>query len=154
MNNTPVRLVQIYQCLAQETRLQIMHLLMSGPLGVNELQALLRASQVKVSKHLAYLRRHGVVHCTRTGNRRIYQLPTNLNPELDANLKCLRQCADVLSAPQAEATTGQPPAPGGQRTPRLPKRPPRRAVPPPPAQAPEPRPTLSWPFYGGDQYLD
>ena len=54
-------LVSIYQCLCDHTRLRILHALTGGPLCVCHLQEILGEPQVKVSKHLAYLKQHGMV---------------------------------------------------------------------------------------------
>ena len=50
------------------------------------------APQVKVSKHLAYLREHGMVETHREGSWVIYSLPKHSSPELTANMKCLQDC--------------------------------------------------------------
>ena len=49
--------------------------------------------QTKVSQHLAYLRKKGMVECTRHGTWMIYSLPSKPPLELEANLKCLQDCA-------------------------------------------------------------
>ncbi len=49
-------LIQIYQCLCDPTRLRILHLLTQTPLCVCHFQEILGEPQVKVSKHLSYLR--------------------------------------------------------------------------------------------------
>ena len=51
-----MKLLQIYRCLCDETRLRILHLLAQGPLCVCHFQTILRLPQVAVSEHLAYLR--------------------------------------------------------------------------------------------------
>ena len=90
-----VRLLEIYQCLGDETRLRILNLLTRGPLCVCHLQELLSAPQVKISKHLAYLRKHAVLEVQRHQNWMIYSLPEKPGPELAANLKCLRDCTQT-----------------------------------------------------------
>jgi ArsR family transcriptional regulator, arsenate/arsenite/antimonite-responsive transcriptional repressor len=47
-----VKLVQIYQCLCDETRLRLLHLLLQGPLCVFHFQAVLGEPQAKISRHL------------------------------------------------------------------------------------------------------
>jgi ArsR family transcriptional regulator len=54
-------LVQIYECLCDQTRLRILHLLSQTPLCVCHFQEILEEPQVKISKHLAYLRNRGLV---------------------------------------------------------------------------------------------
>jgi ArsR family transcriptional regulator, arsenate/arsenite/antimonite-responsive transcriptional repressor len=88
-------LVQIYQCFGDRTRLRILHLLMYSPLCVCHFQEILNEPQVKISKHLAYLRKNGMAIATRDQNWMIYSLPssTKRSQELTTNLKCLQDCA-------------------------------------------------------------
>jgi ArsR family transcriptional regulator len=90
-----VELIQIYQCSCDETRLRILHLLSRGPLCVCHFQSILGESQVKVSKHLSYLREKGLVAATRHQNWMIYCLPGKRSSELEKNLKCLQDCAQT-----------------------------------------------------------
>lgn len=86
-------LVKIYDCLCDRTRLRILHLLLEGPLCVCHFQEILREPQVKISKHLAYLRKNGLVEAERCANRMIYRLPDRQPTMLQANLACLQDCA-------------------------------------------------------------
>jgi ArsR family transcriptional regulator len=86
-------LVRIYQCLCDQTRLRILHLLGGGPLCVCHFQQILGEPQVKISKHLAYLKIHGMVEGRRAANWMIYRLPVQPSRELKANLACLQDCA-------------------------------------------------------------
>lgn len=88
-----MHLIRIYDCLCDRTRLRILNLLLAGPLCVGHFQSVLREPQVKISKHLAYLKRNGLVEAERCGNRRIYRLPGKRTPPLAANLACLQDCA-------------------------------------------------------------
>jgi len=88
-----VQLIKIYECLCDRTRLRILHLLSRGPLCVCHFQEILREPQVKISKHLAYLRRNGLVVAERCANMMIYDLPAKRSPQLEANLACLQDCA-------------------------------------------------------------
>ena len=88
-----VQLAQLYQCFSDETRLRLLNLLGEGPLCVCHFQDLLGEPQVKISKHLAYLRERGIVEVTRYQNWMIYRLPRKAGTELTLNLKCLRECA-------------------------------------------------------------
>ena len=87
-----MNLVQIYQCFCDRTRLRILNLLCDGPLCVCHFQELLNEPQVKISKHLRYLRTHGLVKATREANWVIYSLPEQIPAELKANLACLQDC--------------------------------------------------------------
>lgn len=86
-------LVEIYQCLCDPTRLRILHLLGQGELCVCHFQEILGEPQVKISKHLAYLRSHGLVESRKEANWVIYRLPAKPSRELTANLACLQDCA-------------------------------------------------------------
>lgn len=88
-------LVQIYQCFCDRTRLRILHLLAKSPLCVCHFQEILNEPQVKISKHLAYLRSRDLVTTEREQNWIIYSLPTNRALELEANLKCLQDCVQA-----------------------------------------------------------
>ena len=87
-------LVKIYGCLCDRTRLRILHLLLDGPLCVCHFQDVLREPQVKISKHLGFLRKHSMVKSERCANRMIYRLPVKRSSALQANLACLQDCAN------------------------------------------------------------
>lgn len=88
-----MELVQIYECLCDRTRLRMLHLLLDGPLCVCHFQDVLREPQVKISKHLAYLKSKKLVEAERCANWMIYNLPAKRSPQLKANLACLQDCA-------------------------------------------------------------
>ncbi|HET7237493.1 MAG TPA: metalloregulator ArsR/SmtB family transcription factor [Terrimicrobiaceae bacterium] len=87
-----MELLRIYQCFCDPTRLRILHLLTRGPLCVCHFQEILRLPQTKVSQHLAYVRKRGLVECRRHQTWMIYSLPAKPSSELEANLKCLQDC--------------------------------------------------------------
>jgi len=87
-----MKLLAIYRCLCDETRLRILHLLSVKPLCVCHIQEILGESQVKISKHLAYLKTQGMVESQRYQHWMIYSLPRKKSPELRANLRCLQDC--------------------------------------------------------------
>ncbi len=88
-----MELIQIYECLCDRTRLRILNLLCRGPLCVGHVQNVLGEPQVKVSKHLGYLKKHGLVTVTREGNWRVYSLLATPSHALRSNLACLQDCA-------------------------------------------------------------
>jgi ArsR family transcriptional regulator len=73
--------------------LRILHLLTKSQLCVCHFQDVLDEPQVKISKHLAYLRCREMVEVEREGNWMIYSLPKKPAAELERNLKCLQDCA-------------------------------------------------------------
>jgi ArsR family transcriptional regulator len=87
-----VKLLNIYQCFCDHTRLRILNLLREGPQCVCHLQEILREPQVKVSKHLRYLKARKMVEVSKSGNWRIYRLPSRRSGQLEANLRCLQDC--------------------------------------------------------------
>jgi ArsR family transcriptional regulator, arsenate/arsenite/antimonite-responsive transcriptional repressor len=87
-------LIRIYECLCDLTRLRLLALLQTGPLCVCHLQVALAEPQVKISKHLGYLKTRGLVEARREGNWMIYALPAQRSRELAANLACLQDCAE------------------------------------------------------------
>ena len=95
-------LIQIYQCLCDETRLRILNALSTGSLCVCHLQELLEEPQVKISKHLGYLRDRGIVEVERHQNWMIYSLPAKPSVELESNLKCLQDCAHTYPVFRAD----------------------------------------------------
>lgn len=95
-------LIQIYQCFCDRTRLRILHLLTKSPLCVCHFQEILGEPQVKISKHLAYLRSRDMVATERDQNWMIYSLPKNRASELAKNLKCLQDCAQTDSVFQRD----------------------------------------------------
>jgi ArsR family transcriptional regulator, arsenate/arsenite/antimonite-responsive transcriptional repressor len=88
-----VDLITIFECFCDRTRLRILNLLCSGPLCVCHLQEILGETQVKVSKHLAYLKAHGMVDVRREANWRVYSLIAQPTHALKSNLACLQDCA-------------------------------------------------------------
>lgn len=90
-----MKLISIYRCLCDETRLRILNLLSVSPLCVCHIQKLLGKPQVTVSQHLAYLRAREMVAVQRYQNWMIYSLPPSPPSELEANLKCLQDCVQT-----------------------------------------------------------
>lgn len=90
---TGMDLIRIYECLCDRTRLRLLNLLLNGPMCVCHFQEALSEPQVKVSKHLAYLKERGLVEASREGNWMVYRLPEKPSHELAANLACLQDCA-------------------------------------------------------------
>ena len=67
-------LVRFYAALADETRLRLLHLVAGGEICVCHLQSVLQTNQPKISRHLAYLRRAGLVEARRDGRWTHYRL--------------------------------------------------------------------------------
>jgi ArsR family transcriptional regulator len=67
-------LVLFYAALADETRLRLLYLMRSGEVCVCHLQNVLQTNQPKISRHLAYLRKAGLVKARRDGKWTHYRL--------------------------------------------------------------------------------
>jgi len=93
-----MKLLEIYRCLCDETRLRILHLLTKGPLCVCHFQSILGVPQVAISKHLAYLRQRKLVMARRHQQWVIYRLPEAAPAELDLQLRCLQDCVQSYPA--------------------------------------------------------
>ena len=95
-------LIQIYQCFCDRTRLRILHLLTKSPLCVCHFQDILGEPQVKISKHLRYLRERGMVQTQQEKNWVIYSLRSKPDRELETNLRCLQDCVQTDPAFKAD----------------------------------------------------
>jgi ArsR family transcriptional regulator len=73
-------LAEVYRALADETRLRILALLGDGEVCVCHLQGSLRLPQPTISRHLAYLRRSGLVQARRDGVWMHYRLAPAESP--------------------------------------------------------------------------
>lgn len=83
---------QLFKAFADETRLRLLNLLAQDEQCVCEFQLVLRVPQPKISRHLAYLRRLGLVAERKAGKWVIYSLTEARDPVHAALLKCLRGC--------------------------------------------------------------
>ena len=80
-------LEQVFKALADATRLRILALLGGNEVCVCHIHDSLRLPQPTVSRHLAYLRRAGLVDTRRDGVWMHYQLSSSLDPAIRAVLK-------------------------------------------------------------------
>ena len=99
----------ILNALADETRLRILNLLNQNELCVCDIMRVLKEPQSKVSRHLAYLRRTGLVEARKKGLWMYYRLSRSnskmylalLNSELiefKKDIKTLRSSKNCLVA--------------------------------------------------------
>ena len=70
----------LFKALADDTRLRILGLLLTGEVCVCDIHEALKISQPKASRHLAYLRRLGLVETRREGLWIHYRLGTPADP--------------------------------------------------------------------------
>jgi ArsR family transcriptional regulator len=87
----------IFRALADLTRLRILQLLQGGEQCVCDLVAALDVPQPTASRHLAYLRKAGLVQCRKVGHWCYYQLAPAANTFHAKLLDCLACCAGELA---------------------------------------------------------
>jgi ArsR family transcriptional regulator len=72
--NRDVPLARLFRALADPTRLRLINLMAEGEICVCYFVEVLGAAQPKISRHLAYLRRAGIVAARREGKWMHYRL--------------------------------------------------------------------------------
>ena len=80
----------LFRALADATRLRILGLLLTGEVCVCDIHESLKIPQPKASRHLAYLRRAGLVETRRDGLWVHYRLGTLPDPVLTAVVDAVR----------------------------------------------------------------
>jgi DNA-binding transcriptional ArsR family regulator len=101
------------KAMADPTRLRILHSLQEGEKCVNDLLAGLSCSQANVSKHLAILRKAGLVDCRRDGSSVFYRIADPAVYQI-----CGTVCDSLqrdLEGKQAELQRGRAAFGGGKR---------------------------------------
>lgn len=83
---------QLFKAFSDETRLRILNLLAQRDCCVCEFQNLLRVPQPKISRHLAYLRRSGLVETRKCGKWIMYSLAKPQNSVHELLVKCVKNC--------------------------------------------------------------
>jgi ArsR family transcriptional regulator len=82
----------MFRAFSDRTRLRILNMLRTGETCVCDLQAVLGAPQPKVSRHLAYLRRAGLVKARKDGLWSHYRLAPARGAFHRKLLECLGCC--------------------------------------------------------------
>ncbi len=72
--STFIEEAKVFRVLAHPVRLEILSLLTTKRLGVNEISKKLHKRQPNISQHLMILKKVGLVFADKTGKRHIYQL--------------------------------------------------------------------------------
>ena len=80
----------LFKAFADTTRVRILNLLAQREHCVCEFQNILHVPQPKISRHLAYLRRTGLVKTRRDGKWVYYTLAPGTNAVHTSLLRCLR----------------------------------------------------------------
>jgi ArsR family transcriptional regulator len=104
-SSTPVLvddLDALFRGFADPTRLRILNALAAGELCVCDLVDLLQMAQPAVSRHLAYLRRAGLVDATREWKFAHYRLAEPRNAVHRNLIACVRACFTGVPSLDAE----------------------------------------------------
>lgn len=88
----------LFRACADETRLRILRLLTEGELCVCDIMSVIRAPQTRVSRHLGYLRRAGLVRDRKQGLWRYYSLAKPASGLQRRLIACVAGCLDELPA--------------------------------------------------------
>ena len=87
---------QLFKAFSDETRLRLLNLLAQRDCCVCEFQQLLRVPQPKISRHLAYLRRSGLVETRKCGKWAMYSLAPARDRVHRTLVHCVKNCfADI-----------------------------------------------------------
>jgi ArsR family transcriptional regulator len=93
----------LFKALADTTRLRILGLLLTGEVCVCDIHETLKVPQPKASRHLAYLRRAGLVETRREGLWVHYRLGQLADPVLDAVSGAVRHALTHVDAVRRDA---------------------------------------------------
>jgi ArsR family transcriptional regulator len=93
----------LFKALADETRLRILGLLLTGEVCVCDIHESLKIPQSKASRHLAYLRRSGLVDTRRSGLWIHYRLGCLPDPILGAVVDAVRHALSHLDTVRKDA---------------------------------------------------
>jgi ArsR family transcriptional regulator len=94
---------RLFKALADSTRLRILGLLLTGEVCVCDIHETLKIPQPKASRHLAYLRRSGLVETRRDGLWIHYRMGTLTDPVLAAISDAVRHALTHIEAVQRDA---------------------------------------------------
>jgi ArsR family transcriptional regulator len=89
---TAIPINRIFRAFSDATRLRILSLLKMGEHCVGDLVSILDVPQPKVSRHLAYLRKAGLVETRSQGLWNFYRLAPATSPFHKKLLECLTAC--------------------------------------------------------------
>ena len=92
----------LFKGFADPTRIRLLNVLAAGELCVCDLVNILGIPQPSISRHLAYLRRSGLVSATREWKFAHYRLAEPTNSVHGNLLSCVRSCFTGVPALDAE----------------------------------------------------
>lgn len=88
----PANVDLVFRAFSDRTRLRILHLLRDGEVCVGDLVKILKVPQPTASRHLAYLRRAGLVQIRKQGLWAYYSLAPAKRAFHQSLLDCLGEC--------------------------------------------------------------
>jgi len=91
-------LVQYFRALSEEVRLRILLLLAHGELCVCDIMDVLGEPQSKISRHLSYLKRSGLITSKRVGVWMHYMLAESTEETINAQIEFMRERLSALPA--------------------------------------------------------
>ena len=94
-----------FRAFADRTRLRILHLLRDGELCVCDIVDTIGAPQPKISRHLAYLRRAGLVLARKDGLWSYYSLAPARDEFHEKLLDCLTCCFSSVPSLKKDAAS-------------------------------------------------
>jgi ArsR family transcriptional regulator len=97
------KVASLFRAFADRNRLRILHVLRDGEVCVGDLVKILRTPQARVSRHLAYLRKCGLVQARRNGLWMYYSLAPAKTDVQRTLLGCLSGCFRELPEFAADA---------------------------------------------------
>jgi ArsR family transcriptional regulator len=86
----------MFRAFSDPIRLRILSLIQPGELCVCDLVQVLKAPQPTISRHLAYLKRAGLIHARQAGSWNYYRLAEPRSAFHGKLLECLASCFKVL----------------------------------------------------------
>lgn len=92
----------VFKGFADPTRIRILNVLAAGELCVCDIVEILELPQPAVSRHLAYLRRMGLVEATREWKFAHYRLARAVHAVHESLLDCVRSCFPGIDSLDAE----------------------------------------------------
>lgn len=102
-NKSLVEMEGLFKAFADRTRLRILGLLLTGEVCVCDIHESLDIPQPKASRHLAYLRRMGLVESRRDGLWMHYRLGKLSDPVLAAMVDAVRHALTHLDTVRRDA---------------------------------------------------
>ena len=96
------RINGMFRAFSDPTRVRILHLLLDGEKCVGDIAGVLRMPQPKVSRHLAYLRKAGLVESQRDGLWIHYSLTGARSGFHKKLVACLESCFDEVPEIRAD----------------------------------------------------